>query len=119
MKREDDHELWDLLGRTTLPALSPFFSRNVARRVREIRGWREVFADWFTTRRLIPAAAVALAVGFAAVSIQYSIEKAETDNLPASLSVIDPQDYEVVADLDDLLASEDDNVWDDTEPLPL
>ncbi len=119
MKREDDQELWDLLGKTPQPAISPFFSRNVVRRVREVGGWRD-FASWFTGRKLIPATAVAISLGLATiVSIQRFADEAETDNLPESVSVIDPQDYEVVADLDDLLASEDDNVWDDTESLSL
>ncbi len=29
------------------------------------------------------------------------------------IAQIDPQDYEVVADLDNLLAAEDTNLWDD------
>jgi|SRR5215211_8828870 len=119
MKREDDQELWDLLGNVPTPALSPFFSRNVVRRVRAEANWRHPVAEWFTWRKLIPAAAVAVAIGLAAISIQPSADDADPDNLPAIASAIDPQDYQVVADLDDLLAAEDDNVWDDTESLSL
>ncbi|MBA2622995.1 MAG: hypothetical protein H0U88_05165 [Chthoniobacterales bacterium] len=118
MEREDDQKLWDLLGEAPQPFVSPFFSRNVIRRVREVGGWRETVTGWFTSRRLIPATALALAIGFAAVSIQPAADK-EADDLPEAVSVIDPQDYEVVADLDDLLAAEDDNVWDDPESLSL
>ena len=41
------------------------------------------------------------------------------DNPPDVVASIDPQDYEVVADLDYLIASEDDNTWDDDDSLPL
>ena len=119
MKREDDQELWDLLGNDRQPALSPFFSRNVVRRIREERGWREAVTGWLTPRKLIPATAVALALGFAAVSLPPSLEQSNIDNVPEAVTVIDPQDYEVVADLDNLLASEDDNIWDETESLSL
>ena len=35
MRREDDQELWDLLGKSATPEVSPFFARNVVRQVRE------------------------------------------------------------------------------------
>ena len=35
MDREDDKELWDVLGRVPEPTLSPFFARNVVRSVRQ------------------------------------------------------------------------------------
>ena len=41
------------------------------------------------------------------------------DDPPDAVASIDPQDYEVVSDLDDLLASEDDNVWSENESLLL
>ena len=113
MKREDDQELWDLLGKAATPALSPFFARNVVRQVREeTRSRREIFA-WLRPRILVPAAAFALAVAFAGVTLQRSVNDPTQDNLPETLAAIDPQDFEVVADLDDLIAMEDDNLWDD------
>ena len=118
MKRDDDQELWDLLGRTPPPPLSPFFSRNVVRRVRNARAWPD-FASWFTPRNLVPAAAVALILSLAALSIQVTPNEEATDNLPDFIGAIDPQDYEVVADLDDLLAAEGDSVWDESDSLSL
>ena len=35
MDREDDKQLWDILGRVPEPTLSPFFARNVVRSVRQ------------------------------------------------------------------------------------
>ena len=41
------------------------------------------------------------------------------DDPPDTVASIDPQDYEVVADLDDLLANDDDSVWSENESLSL
>jgi len=64
-------------------------------------------------RLLIPATAFALALTFAGITLKSSLNNAASDNPPDTVAVVDPQDYEVVADLDDLIASEDDNLWDD------
>ena len=50
MKRDDDQELWDLLGQAAEPKISPFFARNVLREIRKpgdwatLRGWL-IFGD--------------------------------------------------------------------------
>jgi len=36
---------------------------------------------------------------------------------PDAVAKIDPQDYEVVADLDELLASDENSLWDDNQTL--
>jgi len=118
MKREDDQQLWDLLGEAGEPALSPFFARNVVRQVRQEKGWSEYVFGWLHPRRLIPASAVALAMVVAALSVQFPMLDS-LDNLPDTVASIDPQDYETVADLDDLLASEDDSLWNENESSPL
>ena len=114
MKREDDQELWDLLGKADAPALSPFFARNVVRQIRQQPNWRENVARWLSPRRLIPAAGVALAVVATTLSIR--VPHASDENVPDTVAQLDPQDYEVVADLDDLIASEEDGLWDDDTP---
>ncbi|HEX8280565.1 MAG TPA: hypothetical protein VF551_04250 [Chthoniobacterales bacterium] len=114
MKREDDHELWDLLGRAEAPAVSPFFARNVVRQIRQESSWRGTLIGWLRPRILVPSAALALVAALAALSLDRpATDVAVTDDPPDALAVVDPQDYEVVADLDDLLAVEDDNLWDD------
>lgn len=120
MKREDDQELWDLLGKAGQPPLSPFFARNVLRELRQQRGWRERLMPQFGPRRLIPAAAMALAILAAAISLQKPVPpSAASDNLPDAIAQLDPIDYEVVADLDDLLALEEDNLWADADTSTL
>ena len=114
MKREDDQELWDLLGKAGQPTLSPFFARNVVRQIRQEPDWRENVARWLSPRRLIPAAAVALAIVAPTMSVR--VPNASDESLPETVAQLDPQDYEVVADLDDLIASEEDGLWDDDTP---
>jgi len=120
MKREDDPELWDLLEKAGEPTLSPFFSRNVLRQIRAQSSWRDSLLLWLRPKRLIPAAAVALALVAAIMSSHLpKPDGASQDDPPDVVASIDPQDYEVVADLDDLLASEDDSVWSENESLSL
>ncbi len=114
MKREDDQELWDLLGKADAPALSPFFARNVVRQIRQEPNWRENVARWLSPRRVIPAAAVALAI--VATSLSIRVPNASDENVPDTVAQLDPQDYEVVADLDDLIAAEEEGLWDDDTP---
>ena len=114
MRREDDQELWDLLGKAATPALSPFFARNVVRKVREENQSSGNFFGWLRPRILVPAAAFALAATFAGITLQQSVNNGRgQENLPETLAALDPQDFEVVADLDDLIAMEDENLWDD------
>ncbi len=120
MKREDDPELWDLLEKAGEPTLSPFFSRNVLRQIRQQSHWRDSLLLWLRPKRLIPAAGVALALFLALMSSHLpKPDGGSQDDPPDAVARIDPQDYEVVADLDDLLASEDDNVWSENESLSL
>ena len=115
MRREDDQELWDLLGKTGAPTLSPFFARNVVRQIRQQPDWRENVRRWLSPRRLIPAAAVALAIVATTLSIR--IPTASDENLPEAVAQLDPLDYEIVADLDVLIAMEEDGLWDETPTL--
>ena len=114
MKREDDQELWDLLGRAEAPALSPFFARNVVRQIRQEPDWRENMRRWLSPRRLIPAAAVALAI--VATTLSVRVPSASDENVPDTVASLDPQDYEVVAELDVLIAMQEDGLWDDDTP---
>ncbi len=113
MKREDDQQLWDLLGQARPPGVSPFFARNVGRRIRE---GPERFAQvrrWFGARTLIPATGLAVAVIAAMLTMHRPASRNPADNVPDVIAAIDPQDYDVVADLDELMAADDNNLWDD------
>jgi hypothetical protein len=117
MNRADDEQLWDLLGRAKAAKPSPFFARNVLRRVREKSTTKSGWRLWLGWRGLVPATGVAVAVLSAVIFTHQPAvqDESATDNDP--IAKIDPQDYEVVADLDDLLASEENNLWDDRSSL--
>jgi hypothetical protein len=116
MKREEDEQLWDLLGQSAQPNVSSFFARNVLRKLREEpRG----FAWGFVLRRLFPVSGLVLA---AVVTVMWmhnvSAPKQEAAaSEPDLIAQINPQDYEVVADLDELLTTDDNNLWDDNSSL--
>lgn len=114
MNRDDDPKLWDLLGRGAEPKVSPFFARNVLREIRKPDA-QTSFRAWLNLRRLIPAAGMAAAL-VAVIFLRWHTAVAPLTD-PASdraLANVDPQDSEVIADLDDLLASDDSNSLDDS-----
>ena len=113
MKRDDDQELWDLLGQAAEPKISPFFARNVLREIRQPDN-RTTLRGWLNLRRLIPATGVAAAL-IAVVFLRWHMSVVPL-TVPSSdtLANVDAQDYEVIADLDDLLASDDNTSLDES-----
>ncbi|HEY2614755.1 MAG TPA: hypothetical protein VGI42_03535 [Chthoniobacterales bacterium] len=112
MKREDDQELWDLLGHVDEPKISPFFARNVLREVRE-RKRPTRFAAWLSLRRLIPATGLAVAL-VAIVLLRTQVPSVPLSHAHRSRpAAIDAQDYDLIADLDDLAASDDNSSLED------
>jgi hypothetical protein len=118
MKRVDDEKLWDLLGQAKGPEVSPFFARNVVRAVRQQPVWTRSLGEWFRLRLLVPAAtvAVALLVGVFVARVPARTELAAI-NESDPVAQIDPQDYDVVADLEELIASDENALWDDNSSL--
>lgn len=113
MKREDDEKLWDLLGQAPEPKISPFFARNVLRETRKPAGWANL-REWFTVRRLIPAASLLVALMAVVFLWMQTSLGPQADPESEMLANMNAQDYEVMADLDDLLASEDSNSLDES-----
>ena len=108
MKRDDDQELWDLLGRAAEPKISPYFARNVLREIRKASDWA-IFRGWLNPRRLIPIAAMAgVMIAVFLLRLHTSVAPL-ADSSSATRTSADAVDYEVIADLDDLLASDDNN----------
>ena len=116
MNREDDQSLWDLLDKAAAPEISAFFARNVLRKIREERSWPGYLARFFSGRRLIPAAALAAAMVAALLFTRTSMVDPYSTGNP-NIAGIATQDYEVVADLDELLASDENNLWTDNSSL--
>jgi hypothetical protein len=119
MKREEDEKLWDLLGRAAKPEVSPFFARNVLRQIRVQPHWLLATRRWFRPERLIPVSA--LAAVLVAATLINSGSALRQQPAPAynsdPVAQVDPKDYEVVVDLDELLASDENGLWDDNSSL--
>ena len=113
MKREDDQQLWDLLGQAPEPKLSPFFARNVLRAVRQRPQLFDSVRSWFSPRKLVPVTGLAVAIIAAIITFHHPVIRKSADNTPEVIAQIDPQDYEVVADLDELLVTDESSLWDD------
>ena len=118
MQREDDQQLWDLLGRSAEPKLSPFFARNVVREIRPEASPIGRAQTWFSLRRLVAASGVAAVVlGMAIATHAPSWSQKTPEREPDVVAKIDPQDFDVVADLDELLASDEDTLWNEQPTL--
>ena len=116
MKRDDDPQLWDLLGRAAEPKVSPFFARNIIREIREADSWRTL-RGWLEPRRLIPLAGLAAVVIAVSLSLFHTPVGPLAEPRSDTLVIIEAIDYEIIADLDDLLASDDNNSFDETALL--
>lgn len=106
MNRDDDPQLWDLLGKAPAPEPSPFFARNVIREIRQHGPARSPLFGWLSLRWLIPAAGVAAVLIAGALTLhQPPVRKAADTSLVARAEI----DDDVAADLDDLVGSDDDD----------
>jgi len=105
MNRDEDPQLWDLLGRSKGSTPSPFFARNVVRVVRSQSGKGQGLRAWFGLRRLVPALSAAVAIAIAAVTVQ-TLRHQDRSSQPGFASSEIP-DAELVADLDVLVNDDD------------
>ena len=117
MERQDDKELWDILGRLPEPAVSPFFARNVLRKIRQEATGFDRARNWFSLRRLVAASAVAILVVGMAIATHHPVSKTASANDLDVVVKIDPQDYDVVTDLDELIAWDENTVWEEKPTL--
>jgi hypothetical protein len=113
MKREEDEKLWDLLGHSAEPKVSPFFARNVVRKIREAQG-EAPGRPWWHLRWAVPAAGVAVAV-IAAFSLRVQMpQQSHSDFGGDALALAEAQDSDLMLDLDDLVGSDDSISLDDS-----
>ena len=117
MEPQDDKELWDILGRVPKLSLSPFFARNVVRNIRQKATGLERARNWFSLRRLVAASAVAVVVVGMAIATHHPVSQKASANDSDAVAKVDPQDYDVVADLDELIAWDENNVWEEKPTL--
>jgi hypothetical protein len=112
MRREEDEKLWDLLGHSAEPKASPFFARNVVRKVREARGETPA-RPWWHLRWAVPAAGVAVAL-IAAFSLRIQMpQQSHSASQGNALALSEAQDNDLMTDLDDMVAADDSNSLED------
>ena len=117
MEPQDDKELWDVLGRLPEPTLSPFFARNVLREIRQKPGYFERVWNWFSVRKIVGASALTAVVAALALVTHYPGPRTTSSTESDIVAKVDPQDYDVVADLDELIAWDENSVWEDKPTL--
>lgn len=106
MKREDDQKLWDLLGRSAEPKVSPFFARNVLRKIREEQP-EAASRRWWSPQWLVPVAGVAVVIIAALTFPSHLVERDHPQTSTEITTAPESQDNDLLADLDDLVGSED------------
>lgn len=114
--REPLTDVWELLGKARRAEPSPFFARNVLRRIREedagggfLGALRLRWQSWGAARWM-PAAGAAVAM-LAAVAVSRVIPGQET------AAAFGERDFEVIAELDELLVFDHASVWLDPESV--
>lgn len=118
MRREEDEKLWDLLGHSAEPKISPFFARNVVRKIRETQAEPEARPWWnLNLRWLVPASGVAVAV-IAALLLRVQVpQQRHVEPREDGLALSEVQDSELMADLEDLVGSDDASLFEDESVL--
>ena len=112
MERQDDPQLWDLLGYSKTPEPSAFFARNVLRRIREEEPSRGGFTAWLGWRRLIPTLSAVTAMVVAVFTL-HTVRNDRPPQIRNEIASAAVSDTELAADLD-VLSGDDDN---DDAPL--
>lgn len=116
MKREEDEKLWDLLGHSAEPKVSPFFARNVVRKIRQAQGEMPA-RPWWNLRWLVPASGVAVAV-IAALLLRMQVpQERPAEPREDGLALSEVPDIELIADLEDLVGSDEASVFEDESVL--
>jgi len=114
---EQHDELWNLLGKAHPVTPSPFFARNVLRKIRAGQSRQRSLADRLAGcirpwRMATISALMVLLIGLNLTILSpRSRNRAEISQIAATSS-----DFEVIAHLDDLMASEETSLWTDSLP---
>ena len=110
MNTDEHDDLWHLLGKAKVPEVSPFFSRNILRALRETAPENGGVLGWLRRRWLV-AAAGACAVLVAGFALLPRAEQPDKTTMLLAQEVSQSSDYHVISHLDELLASEESSVW--------
>jgi len=110
MNTDEHDDLWRLLGDAKSPAVSPFFSRNVLRAIREEQQEKPGLLTRLQWRWTLLGANVCILLLAVAFAFHHPQRQPDTVALLAQQVSASP-DYQVINHLDELLASEETSVW--------
>lgn len=116
MNSEEHDDLWHLLGKARQPTVSPFFSRNVIREVRNLRQEQPGFFAWLRSHWQLTAIGTCAALMLAGTFLKSTTsERSVVDDqqqlIAMAATVSESPDYHVIAHLDELLDSEESSIW--------
>jgi hypothetical protein len=116
MNSEEQDDLWCLLGKARKPTVSPFFSRDVIREVRNLSQEQVGFIAWLRRHWQVPALATCAVVVITGTFIKSAHSERlamnhEEQFLAMAETVSESPDYQVIAHLDELLDSEESSLW--------
>ena len=122
MKEEHD-DLWEFLGTGREQKASSFFTANVMRKVREEierpKGFAAV-ALWLRQKWFIPVTAAACAVAvFASLPGGLPVAPSGPSLDDMAFAVAQSSEVNLIADLDTLVAADDNAIWLEADPSSL
>ena len=120
MNADDNDKLWELLGKTRQPNVSPFFARNVLRAIRQeedarpVRSLRRGFLyrlhRWTWQLAIAGTCAIAALITVAPTALvrRHHVAPVETG---FARQIVGNPDYETIKHLDELVADEESSLW--------
>jgi hypothetical protein len=112
MNTDEQDDLWRLLGDAKAPTVSPFFSRNVLRAIREEKREKPGLSAWLHWRWLTLAASACVLVVASGLAWRDATRPPQLDPVMVlAQQVSTSPDYQVINHLDELLASEETSIW--------
>jgi hypothetical protein len=123
MKDDENDDLWEFLGKAREPKVSSFFTANVMRRIREEEAQPKGFAavvEWLRKKWFIPATAAAFGVALMAVAPERAsvvFHEPTVDDM--ALAVAETSEFNMIAELDTLVAADHNAIWLEADPSSL
>ena len=113
MNTDEQDDLWRLLGKAKAPSVSPYFSRNVLRAIREEKQEKPSLLAWLNWRWLTVGASACVLLVVSGVALRQPMSQpSQADQMTAlAQEVSTSPDYQVINHLDELLASEETSIW--------
>src|SRR5882757_4146479 len=104
MNTDEQDDLWRLLGHAKAPSVSPFFSRNILRAIREEKQEKPGIFGWLHWRWFALSASASVLLVVSGLAFHHSIQPPQPDPVVLlAQQVSTSPDYQVINHLDELL----------------